>query len=173
MGFIGISLLLFTLAIFTPVACFATELVSNTGEFLITRDFSAITIPPPEIPAVRVFFDKDRLTLKGFSPAQDEELRNTAVDLLRRKLTVVQDKASANYLVQIRMEEFVNYAVRSARREPARGFVMSSICKFPIRDVATDCENLTYYYFHNHEQLALFRRLFSMWLGTVIPSSSR
>jgi hypothetical protein len=100
---------------------------------------------------------------------EQDALRKRALDLLGSRVQLVPQKDEANLLVQIRMYQTKNYAVRSLRREPAHGLIMISVCKYPITAIAKDCENLTYFYFADYAANDIFQRVFVTWLDTVFP----
>jgi hypothetical protein len=109
----------------------ARQVVSLTNDFAILRDFADITISDQDGKNARVFVDTDRFVVSSISEAENAELRQIAIDGLSTNLRLVKNKEEANYLVQIRMQQGLNYAIRNPRREPSRGYVMISICKFP------------------------------------------
>ena len=149
-----------------PCRGVATEVVSISNEFMISRDFSRIVIKGSDVQAARVFVDPVRMV----SPSENAELHQIATNLLRDKLQIVSNKESANYLVQIIMQQQRDYAIRNPKRESAHGFILISICKYPIKEVANDCENLTYFYFDDYKKIDLFTKVFNMWVDTVVPS---
>src|SRR5258708_39137853 len=122
----------------------AREVTALMNEFSILREFSAITIAGQDIKAARVFVDTERFVVSTISEAENGELRKIVVDGLSSKLQLVNSKNEANYLVQIRMYQSPDYAIRNPRNEFARGLVLLSICKFPIKDQSEDCGSLTY-----------------------------
>jgi hypothetical protein len=136
---------------------YAREVVSLTDEFGILRDFSHVTISGPEIKNARVFFDASRFVLDGrSSPADNSELQKTAINELSSRVQLVKSKDEANYLMQIRMGLDFDYAIQNPQREPSHGYVMISICKFPIRNMSEDCENLQYNYFQDYKATTYF-----------------
>jgi hypothetical protein len=147
----------------------ARELVSLTNELRIVRDFTPIVIDGSTAKSARVFVDTDRFAVVSLSPSENAKLQHSVVDALGSKVQVVKSKEEANYLVQIRMEQFSNYSIRNPRGEHSRGIVMFSICGFPIKD-NSDCENLNYFYFREYKAEEIFHKVLLMWLETVFPS---
>jgi hypothetical protein len=148
----------------------AREVVSLTNEFGVLRDFSNITFGAPDIPNAHVFVDTDRLVVSTLSASENAELHEIAINGLSSKLRLVKSKEAANYLIQIRMYQTPNYAIRNPQREYSQGFVMISICKFPIIKISDDCENMQYDYFQNRKFNEVFSIVLAMWLKATIPS---
>ena len=146
----------------------AREVISLTDDFRILRDFADITISEQDGKNARVFIDIDRFVVRTISPAENAELHQIAIDGLSTKLHLVKNKDQANYLVQLRMGQAPNYAIRNPRKEPSHGYVMISICKFPIGDSSKDCENLQYDYFKDDEAKTVFSTVLRMWLKQTI-----
>jgi hypothetical protein len=150
--------------------CVAREIISLTNDFGILRDFSHITMSASDIQTARVFVDIDRFVVPNLSAAENSELQQIALEGLRTKLQIVRSKDEANYLVQIRMYQCPNYAIRNPQRESSHGFVMISICKFPVRNMSEDCENLQYDYFRYYKAKEVFSTVFRMWLKQTISN---
>lgn len=147
----------------------AGDLVSLTNEFRVVRDFSPVVIDGITAKSARVFIDTDRFVVARLSAIENSELQQAAVAAVASKTKTVKSKDEANYLVQIRMEQFSNYSIRNLRGEYARGIVMFSICGFPIKAATNDCENLNYFYFREYKADAIFRTVLQMWLETTFP----
>src|SRR5258708_11401250 len=124
------ALLSLLLAVATFSSSRATEFLSISNEFGITRDFSTIIIAGSEARTARLFIDP----VRNVSPFENNELRPTVVGSLSDKVQVVSSKEDANYYVQVVMNRYTNYAIRNPAREPAHGDVLIGICKYPIHD---------------------------------------
>lgn len=101
------------------------------------------------------------------------QIQNVAVHLLGGRVQLVPQKDNANLMVQTRMYQTKNYAVRNSKHEPAHGLVMISVCRFPIVTMASDCENLTFYYFADYQANDIFENVFTLWLNSVFPTSTK
>src|ERR1051325_9268786 len=88
-----------------------------------------------------------KLVVPNASASENAELQKIALDALGARFRLVAKEDDANYSLQIRMEEYVDYALRNPRREPAQGFVMASICRYPITEMDSDCGNYQYFFF--------------------------
>jgi hypothetical protein len=150
----------------------AREVVSLTDEFGVLRDFAQITIKGPDLKSARIFIDTDRFVVRSLSDEESAKLRHIAIDGLGSHLTLVKSKDEANYLIQIRMGQDTNYAIRNPKRQPSRGYVMISICKLPIQKVSEDCENLQYDYFRAYEAKDIFSRVMHMWVEAKLETST-
>src|ERR1043166_638836 len=139
----------------------ATELVLETGEFLITRDFQRFTIPA----SAAVFF-KTKTAWGAEMP--DTQIRDETRKLLASSLSFVENPAEAQYELHVRLEEYTDYAVRNRMRRPAQGFVMFAICALPFKEASERCQNLTFYYFESQPRLTMFRRATDAWRAMVI-----
>ena len=158
----------------TLIACLpstAAQWGPVNDEFGIIRDFATVVLSDVEVKDARIFVDIERLVVPKATASENDELRQIAIANLGAKFRLVAKKEDANYLVQIRMEEYVNYAIRNPRREPAQGFVMSSICKYPIGEIDTDCGNTEYDFFYKGKRAEIFKRFFEMWVQTLTPGS--
>jgi hypothetical protein len=153
--------------------CLATEYGPINNEFRIRKDFATIVFSELEAKNARIFVDIERFVVPKTLTPENDDLRKIAIDDLSAKFRLVARKEDANYLVQIRMEEFVDYATRNPRGEPAQGFVMSSICKYPIIDIEADCGNTEYDYFHKGKKIEIFRRFFDMWIQALVMPPSK
>jgi hypothetical protein len=158
-----------SLALLFPIHCIATEMVYKDNDFLITRDFTPTVIGATDLATARVFVEP----MRDLSPSEAAELTQFAIDSLSKKVRVVQTRDDANYRILIRMEKIRDYAIRNPKREPTHGLIVLSTCKWPIKEATRDCENITYYYFADFAYGDIFRRVFRMWLGYVLPASSR
>jgi hypothetical protein len=146
----------------------AREVVSLTNDLGILRDFSVITIGAADVKAARVFVDTDRFIVPHLPAAENTKLQQIAVRGLGANLAIVNTKEQANYLIQIRMEQYTNYALRNLRGEPSRGYVMISLCRFPLNE--SNCENLQYIYFKSYEPADIFSRVLSLWLEATVKA---
>jgi len=149
----------------------AREVLLLTNEFRIMRDFAHITISSSEVKNARVFVDSDRFTVPNLPAAENSELRQIMIDGLGSKMQLVKNKDEANYLVQIRMEQYPNYAIRNPQQEFSRGFVMISICNFPIKNIGENCENLQYDYFRDYNAKEIFSSVFRAWFKQAIGNA--
>jgi hypothetical protein len=152
---------------------YSVELVSLNDEFGITSSFSRIVLSELDAQKARVFVDIDRLVVRDASASENAQIRRIAIDRLAQKLKLVPKKEDSDYIVQIRMEQYVNYAIRNPHNKPSRGLVMASICKYPIREIGSDCQNIEYDYFYNASRTELFDRFFAMWIENLIPGSEQ
>ena len=164
LGYIALALVL--LVLLTLGRGHARELLSLTREFGILRDFTHQTIGNGD----RVFFDADRFVVTRESAATNRELRQIAIAGLKRKFHLVERKQDANVLVPIRMEQRPNYSIGNRYGAPSHGFVMISTCKYPIRTVSEDCENLQYDYFRERGATEVFSTVFDRWLKAVVAA---
>lgn len=146
----------------------AREVVALTDDLRILRDFSNITIAGGDVKAARVFVDSERFVVPGLPPAENAILQQIAVSGIAAQLHLVNSKEQANYLVQIRMEQFVNYAVRNPQGKPSLGYVMISLCRFPLNE--SNCENLQYNYFKLYAPSDIFSRVLGLWLRATVKS---
>lgn len=151
-------------ALVSVVPSLAGEIISQTNEFQIERDFSLVVINESAAKSACVFVDTDRFVVRGLPPAKNSELQQTVISALGTKTQVVRSKGEANYLVQIRMEQFSDYSIRNPQGNYSRGIVMFSICGFPIKEIARDCENLNYFYFREYRTEEVFHTVLQMWL---------
>ena len=140
------------------------EPVFRNDRLAVMRDFGPLTINPAEAKNIRLFVDPVRMV----SASEGDQLRAIVLESLQTKLSIVTDKADANYLMQIIVQNFKNYAIGNTRGQPANGYILVSLCKFPIKDIPHDCENMTYFYFDEHWTLDLFREVFSLWTEATL-----
>ncbi|WP_157100178.1 hypothetical protein [Rhodoplanes sp. Z2-YC6860] len=145
----------------------AHEVLSSSDEQRVLRDFSQITLANAAARDARAFFDVDKFVVQGLSAADNSELRKIARDGLSSRLHLVSTKDEANLLVQIRMGQRTNFAIRNPKNAPSQGYVMVSLCRYPIKDVSSDCENLQYDYFHDYRASEIFSTVFQKWLATI------
>jgi hypothetical protein len=148
----------------------AREVLLLTNEFRIMRDFSHITISSSDVKNAHVFVDTDRFIVSNLPAAENSELQQIAINGLGSKLQLVKSKDEANYLVQIRMYQSSNYAIRNPKQEFSRGFIMISLCKFPISNMVENCENLQYNYFQDYNAKEIFSSVFRTWLKQAISN---
>jgi hypothetical protein len=147
----------------------AREVVALNNDFRILRDFARITLTAPDVQKARVFVDTDRFVVSTLSKAENAELQQIAITGVNSKLNLVKSKEDANYLVQIRMGQEPDYAIRNQQRDYTRGFVMISLCKFPINQISEDCENLQYDYFRKRDAKEAFSTVLDMWIKATLP----
>jgi hypothetical protein len=134
------------------------------NEFLIRRDFSEIVISERDAGAVRLFIDPIRNMPNG----EAQRLRELVVASLGDKVRMAESKEDANYWLQILFQNH-KFPIKNPNNEPALGSVLFSICKYPIKEVTRDCENLTYYYFFDSEKIDLFEKAVALWTRAVFP----
>lgn len=149
--------------------CAAHEVVSLTDDLRILRDFSNITIAGPDVKAAHVFVDIDRFIVPGLPPVENAKLQQIATNGIASQLHLINSKEQANYLVQIRMGQYVNYALRNPQGKPSLGYVMISLCRFPLNE--SNCENLQYDYFKPYAPLDIFSWVLGLWLRTTVKSN--
>ena len=138
------------------------------NEFLIKRDFSEIVISGPDAGATRLFIDPIRNVPNG----EAQQLRRLVLDSLRDKVLIADSKEHANYWLQILFQEH-QYPIRNPNREFAHGSVVFAICRYPIKEMLDDCENLTYFYFFDSARSDLFKQVFSLWMATVLRAGTK
>jgi hypothetical protein len=149
-----------------------TEMVSSTVEFQIHRDFSRIILTDSQAKELSFFFDVKGLTERTTLPKNEaQEVGKAATELVSSKFHLVSSKSEANFIVQIRVDNLVNYAIRNPRREPSRGLVMISVCRLPIVDVVDDCGNLTFFYFGTFQGVDVLKKVFPVWAAMTLRSS--
>jgi hypothetical protein len=145
---------------------FADSHIEITNEFTIYRGLGRIQIRK----LARVYFDSDKIYL-GDSDTEDtsntKKLREQAISQLGRIITFVEER-TAEYKLMIRMERHQNFAIRSSKRAPSVGFVALSLCRYPIGNVMDDCQNLTFYFFRNYSNEAVFEQVLKMLAERVI-----
>jgi hypothetical protein len=141
--------------------------VSADNEFVVYRDFSPIQVSKEQAASMRAFLD---FGVPGAnSVANLDEIRTIAVRLLAGRVTLVPQKSDGNLLIQVRMYQTKNYAIRNPKREPAHGLILAGACKYPIIQMATDCGSLTYYYFADYRDGDIFETVFKMWINATFP----
>jgi hypothetical protein len=154
-------------ALLSPDRASSKDLVSADDEFVVYRDFSTIQVSKEQAASMRAFLD---FGLPGAnSVANMDEIRTIAVRLLAERVTLVPQKSDGNLLVQVRMYQTKNYAIRNPKREPAHGLILAGACKYPITQMATDCGSLTYYYFADYREGDIFETVFKMWINATFP----
>src|SRR5262245_57064783 len=87
----------------------------------------------------KVYFERTKFPLYEGSQALNRTLTDQADSFLRSKFVMVGLNEHPDYIIQIRMEEGKNHATRSASGRPAVGFVMVSLCGYPIKNIGSDC----------------------------------
>jgi hypothetical protein len=132
------------------------------NEFLIRRDFSEIVISEHDAGAARLFVDPIRNLPNG----EAQRLRQLVVASLSDKVRMADSKDDANYWLQILFQHH-KFPFKNPNNEPALGSVLFSICKYPIKEVTRDCENLTYYYFFDSARIDLFEKALALWTRAV------
>jgi hypothetical protein len=100
--------------------------------------------------------------------AKDERLEVEAHNLLERALTLVSTKAESQYFIEIRIGDFVNYAIRNTDNDPSTGFVIISACSYPMRNMVDDCQSLTFYFFRKDPRSIILARALNMWFERVV-----
>jgi hypothetical protein len=153
----------------SPDEASADKVLVANDRFIVYRDFSDIVISPEQARSGRAYIDGGPLS-SGSVTASNPEMKDIAARSLTSRVQLVPNKDDANLVIQLRMYQTANYAIRNSQREPAHGFVMVSVCKYPIATIATDCENLTYYYFEDYKAADVFETVFAMWLDSVFPA---
>lgn len=143
----------------------ATEDIEITKDFRISRDFRAFNIKRSS----KVFFDASKFVIyDGPSTMKDDRLQAEARSLLERTLILVPAKADSEYFMEIRIGDFVNYAIRNTERKPSTGFVIVSMCSYPMNNMIEDCQSLTFYFFATDSRSAILSKSLSMWLERVV-----
>jgi hypothetical protein len=150
----------------------AQNVRSANDQFVVFQDFSDIVISERQTRAVRAFIDGGPLT-SGSVTASNPTLQTIASRSLESRVELVAKKEDTNLLVQLRMYQTMNYAIRNPKRKPSHGLIMVSVCKHPIVTIGTDCENLTYYYFADYDAADIFQTVFAMWLNAVFPRQAQ
>jgi hypothetical protein len=121
---------------------------SIDDDLLVQRDFSEIVLDGGAGTEVaRIYVDPFR----NVPSEEGQGLRQLVVDSIVKTLRIVDTKDAASYWLQILVHQDTDYAIRNSRRQPSRGSIVFSICKYPIKDINKDCETLSYYYFSKHD----------------------
>jgi hypothetical protein len=154
-------------ALLSPDRASSQDLVSADDEFVVYRNFSTIKIPKEQAASMRAFLD---FGLPGAnSVANLDAIRTIAVRLLAERVTLVPQKSDGNFLVQVRMYQTKNYAIRNPKQEPAHGLILAGACTYPITQMAADCGSLTYHYFGDYRAGDIFETVFKMWINATFP----
>jgi hypothetical protein len=155
----------------------ATNVLSPEGQFVVTHNFSNIVIGEQQQRSVRAFVDVQTFasTDQGnlHTSSDRDEVRSLAIKSLGSIVQLASRKDDANIFVEILMYRTINYAIRNLKHEPAKGFILLGICKYPITKTANDCDNQTYFYFADYKLADVFEKVFGQWLDTVFPPISR
>ena len=149
-----------------------TEVEGVTADFLVLHNLARFKIAADETHSFHIFLDLAPFTVAALSTAEQDELHTIATELLKSRVALADKKEDANLVVQIRMAQVDNYAVRNRRHEPSRGVIMVGICRYPTLTAATDCENLTYFYFADFKASEVFRNAFTLWRDTIFPPAA-
>jgi hypothetical protein len=171
-------LTLFALFLLVPnLGMATTNALSPDGQFVITHNFLNIVIGEQQQRSVRAFVDVQTFAPPDHGkvntlPDQDE-VGSLAIHLLESKVQLVARKDDANIFVEILMYQTINYAIRNLKGEPAKGFILVGICKYPIMETAKDCDNQTYFYFADYRPSDVFEKVFGMWSESVFPRVAR
>src|SRR4051812_44814268 len=160
---------LIMLLVVVPDQARAIEVLSASNEFVVYHSLANIVLDPADAATTRVFVDPVRM----LSATENAELHPIAIGALRSRAQIAPNKESANYFLQIIMQEKPDYAIRNPRREPARAYILLSICKYPIGDVSRDCSNIEYYYFTKYEKRDVFPKVVGMWIETVFHATPK
>jgi hypothetical protein len=148
------------------------DVAGVTADFLVLHQFARFKIAADETRSFHVFLDLAPFTVSTLSASEQDELHATATDLLKSRVALADKKEDANLIVQIRMFQGMNYTVRNRRHEPSQGVVMVGICRYPTMTAATDCENLSFFYFADATAGDVFRKAFMLWLDTIFPPAA-
>lgn len=151
-------------------AC-ATEAVYLNNDVGITRDFSPnIVIADSKRADARIFFKTEGLSQKGLSSEENAKLDAMVRALLESKsLRIVDGQADANYMVQIILDRHPNPSIRNPANAPAQGFVLGVLCRYPIKTVTDDCQNLTYFFFQRLQPEEMLNKALWFWRVAVLP----
>lgn len=98
---------------------------------------------------------------------QDTVLRKK----LLQALTIVPDRQSARYVLQIRDDVTANPAIRDDDGRPSRSYVMFSLGMASDLQNAAWWQNTTFYFFETSGRDALFDAAFDMWLKRAVAES--
>lgn len=159
-----VSLVLILLAI--PAT--AREIVSIDKEFGVLRDFADLKLR--DLSRVHAFIDQSRFVVPGFSDSDNKKLQNIAAEAIGAKIPLVADKQEANYLIRVYVGRTPNYAIRNFENHYSRGFVVIALCKLPVTDIPTDCENLQYDHFRPRDAEEVLRAVIAKWLATIVET---
>lgn len=162
-SFFYVFMALATIPLITLDHCFASEVVSVNNEIGVLRDLSNIPFADDQIKNARVFFYRSRFVVKGLSKEDNEQLQQIAIRRLGDRLHLVGSLSEANYLVQIRMRLEPDFALRNPLGEASRGHVVISTCKYPVRKIVDDCENLEFDFFRRSEAVERLSTALQMW----------
>jgi hypothetical protein len=159
------------------LAMATTNVLSPDGQFVISHDFANIVVGEQQQRSVRAFVDvktfKSSDQGKSDTSSYQDELRALATHFLGSKVQLVTRKDDANIFIQILMYQTTNYAIRNLAHQPAKGFILVGLCKYPITETAADCENKTYFYFADYKPADVFEKVFEMWLNSVFQKTGR
>jgi hypothetical protein len=147
-----------------------TQVVSATNDLVIVRDYSTVTVSAAAAKSSRLYIGRDQFILGSLSPADQDAVRAITIAGLQSKVVLVPRKQDANLVAQVTMYPTTNIPLRSPRHVLAHGLVMMAICTYPITDMMTDCENLTYVYFADYKPTEIYQKIFSRWLDAIFVS---
>jgi hypothetical protein len=112
---------------------------------------------------------------KPESPSETADLRQRAQTILEERLKLVTRTEKPQYQVDVALIEQTIYAVRNPEGKPATGFLMASLCKFPIANDAEDCGQQYIYFFENDgifssatRRNLLFDWILRRWITRVV-----
>lgn len=144
-----------------------TQVVSANNDLVIVRDYSTVTVSASAAKSSRLYIGRDQFILGALSPADQDVVRAMTIAGLQSKVALVQRKQDANLVAQVTMYPTTNIPLRNPRHVLAHGLVMMSICTYPITNMTTDCENLTYLYFADYKPTEIYQKIFSQWLDAI------
>lgn len=138
------------------------------NEFLVSRDFSNIVITGRDPTEARIFIDP----IRNVTNEEAQRIRQLVIGSLSDRVRIADSKDDANYWLQILFQNH-KYPIKNPNNETALGSVLFSTCKYPIKEVTLDCENLTYFYFFASPRVDLFERVLPLWMGAVFPPAPK
>ncbi len=147
----------------------AAEVVLSNDESQVHSDFARMAVADSEAKEQAFYFDVnglvERTTLSG---KEAEDVGKAANELVRSVFRLTPTKSDAKYIIQMRVDRLTNYAIRNPRRMPSSGPVMISLCRLPINDVASDCGNLTFFYFGAFRGVDALQKTFPVWTAMTL-----
>ena len=151
-----------------PIYAAAREVVSIDREFGVLRDFADLRLR--DLSKVHAFIDQSRFVVPGLPDTDNKKLQNIAAEAIGAKIPLVADKQEANYLIRVYVGRTPNYAIRNFENHYSRGFVVIALCKLPVTDIPTDCENLQYDHFRPRDAEEVLRAVIAKWLATIVET---
>jgi hypothetical protein len=149
--------------IITTGSLTATTDVEINNDFMISRDFAEFQIKKN----AKVFFYDD-LIYEGNQPKKRELIRDLSHQFLKNNFILVDKRQEAEYILRIRMDEYVDYAIRNPEKSPALAFILFGVCITPVSAVEKDCYNLTFYFFRKNSLAVIFDNAFHMWINRIV-----